>query len=234
MKVTAVKTAIVREEGNASAFLLESLENAKKSLGEHPLEGCIIIVSAKIISILEGNMVNLDDISFEDLVKSEADEVISDTNGCFLTRKYGIIIPNAGIDRSNAPKGHAVMWPSNPQVTADSLCNTLREKFGLKDVGVVIADSRITPGRKGTTGVALAWSGFEGIQDERGKVDLFGGTLKLAQKATADNLVTAALIVMGEADECTPIAIIEDAPVEFIDRKISNDEGVMHPKFDLF
>jgi len=234
MKIQAIKTSIISEKGNIGSFLLESLKNAKKSFEKDFLEGAIIIVSAKIVSILEGNIVNLDDISFENLVKNEADDIVSEVKGCFLTRKYGIIIPNAGIDRSNVPNGHAVTWPKAPQTTADILVTALRKKFDLEQIGVIIADSCITPGRKGTTGVALAWSGFEGVQDERGKVDLFGDTLKLAQKAIADNLVSAALLVMGEADECTPIAIVEEAPVVFTDRQMQPHEGNMEIDEDLF
>lgn len=237
MKIKAVKTAIAKGKGDINDFILHGLENAKKSFEisslADVLEGSVLIVSAKIISILQGNMVNLDEISFQTLVEREADNVLDDVDGCFLTQKYGIIIPNAGVDRSNVPQGYVIPWPNNPEEVAGELRNLLSEKFGVDRLGVVIADSRITPGRKGTTGVALAWSGFEGVEDERGKEDLFGDTLKLAQKATADNLVSAALLVMGEAKECTPLALIEHAPVQFGDI-LGSRAAVIDPDEDLF
>lgn len=238
MRIDAIETALVQGKGDIVKFVIESLKNDKKTfeksfLGD-VLEGAVVIVSAKIVSILEGNMVNLDDISFEELVKREAEEVIGGVEGCALTKKHGIVIPNAGVDRSNVPEGHTITWPKDPQGTADALYEGLKKEFDVENVGIIISDSRITPGRRGTTGIALAWAGFEGVQDERGKEDLFGDTLKLAQKATADNLVSAALVIMGEADECTPIAIVQEAPVVFTSRSIDMNEGVMDPKEDLF
>ena len=230
MEVQAVKTALVSTKCDLGRFIAESL----KSQNFFHLEGCVLVVSAKIVAISEGNLVNLDDISFKELVKKESDEVINEVDGCFLTAKNGIVIPNAGIDLSNVPDGHAVLWPENPQKSADHIYKELVAEFGLTDFGVVIADSRITPRRAGTTGVALAWAGFEGVEDERGKSDLFGKELKLTQKAVADNLVSAALLVMGEADECTPISIIKDAPVQFTDRQMDPNTAVMESSNDLF
>jgi coenzyme F420-0:L-glutamate ligase len=224
MLVNVVETTSVTEKSDICNFALENLKNSKKSF---ELEGGIVIISSKVISILEGNLVNLKEISFENLVEREADEVISCKNGVYLTLKNGIYIPNAGVDVSNTPKNTAITWPRDPWGTADSLKECLKKEFGLKNIGVIISDSFVVPGRKGVTGVALAWSGVEGVEDERSREDLFGEPLKITQKAIADNLVSSALLLMGEADESTPIAIIKDAPVKFTDRKIDPLEGIM-------
>ncbi len=225
-----MKTATAREEGDIVNFVVESLKNCEKSFD---LEGSVIVISSKIVSILEGNLVNLDEISFENLVEREADRIISETNGCFLTVKNGIYIPNAGVDLSNTPENTAITWPTDPFGTAEILKEHLKEKFSLENIGVIISDSFVAPGRKGVTGVALGHSGFEGVEDERERLDLFGRKLKITQKATADNLVSSALLMMGEADECTPIAVIEKAPVKFTDRQINPLEGIMEDG-DLF
>ncbi|MDP4007774.1 MAG: coenzyme F420-0:L-glutamate ligase [Candidatus Peregrinibacteria bacterium] len=245
MELVAVKTAVVKGNGDIVEFVVKSLKDAEKSFGKYApsetLIGSVIVISAKIVSILEGNLVNLDDISFKDLVQNESDEVIrevkcgqSDDDKCFLTRKNGILIPNAGADRSNVPNGYAIPWPRNPQDSAEKVRQALLKEFNIESLGIIIADSRITPGRKGTTGLALAWSGFIGVRDERGTEDLFGVPLQMTELAVADNLTTAAMCIMGESAECTPIVIIKEAPVTFTDASSNPNEAVINSDKDLF
>lgn len=238
MELKAIKTSVVKGKNDVGEFVVQSLKNAEKSFKKHSIAeifgGSVIVISAKIVSILEGNLVDLAEISFENLVRKEADEVIREVEGHFLTRKNGILIPNAGVDRSNVPKGFAIPWPKYPQKTAETLRRTLLKEFGIENLGVIIADSRVTHGRRGTTGVAIAWSGFVGVADERGMKDLFGKPLQITQRAVADNLATSALCIMGEAAECTPIVVIENAPVTFTDTKTDPLEGVIGEEEDLF
>lgn len=246
MELKAIKTAQARGVGDISKFVLKSLRNAEKSFKKHSLaeifDGSVIVISSKIVSILEGNSVSLGDISFENLVRKEADEVIREVkcslddsqNGCFLTLKNGILIPNAGVDRSNMPEGYAIPWPKKPEESAEIIRNELLKNFGVENLGVIIMDSRVTQGRRGTTGVALAWSGFIGVADERGTLDLFGKPLQITQRAVADNLATAALCLMGEAAECTPIVVIQNAPVTFSDESADAATAIITKKADLF
>lgn len=245
MELKAIRTARVKENGDICEFVVESLKNAEKSFKKHSeaeiFGGSVIVISAKIVSILEGNLMNLEEISFEELVKREADSIIRTVNlgntgmeKCFLTKKNGILIPNAGVDKSNVPEGFAIPWPREPWVTAEGLRGKLLEEFNVESLGLIIADSRVTPGRRGTTGVAVAWSGFIGVVDERGSFDLYGNGLQVTQLAVADNLATAALCVMGEAAQCTPIVVIENAPVTFTDALSDPSEGVMDGDGDLF
>lgn len=238
MELKAIRTARVKENGDICEFVVESLKNAEKSFKKHSeaeiFGGSVIVISAKIVSILEGNITNLEKISFEELVRREADIVIRTAGGHFLTKKNGILIPNAGVDKSNVPEGFTIPWPKEPWKTAEGLRGRLLEEFNIESLGVIIADSRVTQGRRGTTGVAIAWSGFVGVADERGMGDLFGKPLLITQRAVADNLATAALCIMGEAAECTPIVVIENAPVTFTDAKTEPLEGVMDEAEDLF
>ena len=167
-------------------------------------------------------------------MKKEADTILTEKKGMFMTIKDGICIPNAGIDLSNAPEGTAVLWPDNPWKWAVQIRKEIAKKWKVKNFGVVIADSRITTLRKGTTGVALAWEGFKGVEDLRGTVDLFGRKMRVTHVATADNLVSAALLVMGESNACTPLALITEAPVQWTNEKTNPRAGIMAKKDDLF
>ena len=75
------------------------------------------------------------------------------------------------------------------------------------DVGIIFSDSRLAPTRIGTTGVAVTISGFNPSIDKRGQLDLFGNKLRVTQMAIADNLSSAAQLLMGEGNESTPIVI---------------------------
>jgi F420-0:gamma-glutamyl ligase len=80
---------------------------------------------------------------------------------------------------------------------------------------VVIVDSRVSPLRLGTTGFAIGCAGFEPIEDLRGRVDLFGRRIEITVRAIADGVAAVAQLVMGEAADRIPFAIVRDAPVTF-------------------
>ena len=85
----------------------------------------------------------------------------------------------------------------------------------VKNLGVLITDSRTVPLRSGVTGVALGYAGFRGIKDYKGQKDIFGREFKFSSVDVADSLATAAVLVMGEGREQQPLAIIKGAPIEF-------------------
>ena len=146
-----------------------------------------------------------------ELILNESDEIVGGIPGVVLTMNQGFLYPNAGIDHSNAPPGHVVLFPEDPQRAAADI---RRRMAAGKSIGVIIGDSRTHPLRLGCVGVALACVGLEPVEDARGQKDLFGRELMITRKAVADNLVSAAQIVMGEGDEGIPAAIIRDAPVQ--------------------
>jgi hypothetical protein len=117
----------------------------------------------------------------------------------------------AGIDESNAA-GTYVLLPKDPQQTAGAIYNALKKRFAVDRIGVLITDSHSTPMRRGASGVALAYRGFVGLRDYRGKPDLFGRKLVMEQANLPDALACAAVLTMGEGDEQTPLALIEGIP----------------------
>jgi coenzyme F420-0:L-glutamate ligase len=148
------------------------------------------------------------------LVMQEADHIFGGIQGFLLTFKDGIVSPNAGLDRSNIPSGYAVLFPKDPYNSSANIRR--RERLGV-DVGVILTDSWLMPGRLGTTGVALATAGFRPVQDERGKTDLFGNQMQVTQRGIADTICASAQLVMGERDEGIPVAIVRNTGVELID-----------------
>ncbi|GAH07457.1 unnamed protein product, partial [marine sediment metagenome] len=91
----------------------------------------------------------------------------------------------------------------------------LRKEFGIEKLGVIIADSRVQPLRKGTIGIAIATAGFEPVEDLRGHPDLFNRPMEITMRAIADDLTSAAQFLLSEADQQTPVVIIRGSNVEF-------------------
>jgi coenzyme F420-0:L-glutamate ligase / coenzyme F420-1:gamma-L-glutamate ligase len=96
------------------------------------------------------------------------------------------------------------------------------------NLGVVVCDSRLSPTRRGTTGVAVASSGIEAVLDMRGRSDLFGNVLKVTSQALADDLASAAEVLMGESDEATPMVIVRG-----VARSLLRDEEYPGGRFSI-
>ncbi len=187
-------------------------------------EGDIVVLAESAVATSEGRIVCLDtvrpgqesvrlgerhgiDPRLVEVVKRESDEIVGGIPGHLLCMKGGTLLPNAGVDASNAPPGCVVLLPKDP----DRSARTIREEIGSRTgtrVGVIIADSRTHAMRSGCSGVAIGCSGLPSVIDVRGRSDLFGRPLEVTRQALADNIASAAEIVMGEADESTPAALI--------------------------
>jgi coenzyme F420-0:L-glutamate ligase/coenzyme F420-1:gamma-L-glutamate ligase len=191
----------------------------------------IVAVASKIVGITENRIRHLDSIrpgsearslarkytlapAFAQAVLDEADSVVGGVKGALLTMKNGDAVANAGIDRKNAPEGAVVLWPRDADLSARNIRRSIRRRSG-KNVGVIIVDSRVSPLRLGTTGFAIGCAGFELIEDIRGRVDLFGRRIEITVRAVADGIAAAAQLVMGEAADRIPFAIVRDAPATF-------------------
>jgi F420-0:gamma-glutamyl ligase len=127
-----------------------------------------------------------------------------------------------------------VLWPRDAQASANQLRAYLAERFHVRKVGVIITDSTSQPLRRGTTGIALAHSGFKALRDYRGQPDLFGKPLGSSQASLAGGLAAAAVLAMGEGAEQTPLCVISGAPfIEFQDRDPSSEElSELYPGVD--
>ena len=174
----------------------------------------------------------------DELIKKEADFYLERKEApggcCMLTIKNNLLAPTAGIDESNA-KGYYILWPKRPYQAAKEIGQFLKKEFGLKEVGVVITDSRCTPGRVGTTGIALSYFGFEPLKDYRGQEDLFQRELKMTQSNLVDGIAAAAVVCMGEGCEQTPLALIENVSfIKFISQGPDQKEIEMKREKDMF
>jgi len=213
-------------------------------------ENDILVVSSKYISMSEGSLLKIDRIKCSkkakilgaahhinekivELTLREADYIFKGVPGFLLSIKDDILAPNAGIDRSNVPSGYVVIYPRLPFKTADNLRRRFLIDMGL-NVGIVIADSRLMPGRIGTIGVAIANAGFEPTEDERGNIDLFGRVLRVSFRAVADTIATMAVAVMGEGNESIPAAVIRGVNVTRTDRKLSSRDMTVDADQDLY
>lgn len=224
MYLEAVKTPIFKKGENLLAFL-------KKSLPLKLSEKSIVVITSKIVALSQRRVVKPSQTDWDKLIKKESDWAIP-TKYCYLTLKEGVIAPNAGIDKSNAA-GQWILWPKDSWRVTATLWRQLRRHYRLKNLGVLITDSRTLPLRKGIVGVALAYAGFKGLRSYVGKQDIFGYVLKFSRTDVADSLATAAVLLMGEAAEQTPLAVITEAPVIF-SRKVSEKELRINPADDIY
>lgn len=220
MIVTGITTKPIRQgeytlEGFLDAFV-------------HELKGgSVLAITSKVVSICEGRLVKESDIDKAKLTEKESQYYLPPEHssyGITLTITDGILIPTAGIDSSNGD-GHYILWPEDSQATANQIRSYLRKRFGVDKAGVIITDSKTTPLRRGTTGIALAHSGFAALNEYVGTPDLFGRDMQVTQANVMDGLASAAVAVMGEGSECTPLAIITEAEfVQFQENDPTPDE----------
>ena len=207
MKVTAIKTRRV-EAGSGTIFDL--LDEYLQDLSE----GSVVAITSKVVAICEGRVVPIGSVEKEDLVKKESDQYLAPSLSKFgmsFTITHNTLIPVAGIDESNG-NGNYVLWPADPQKSANEIRAYLAKRFDLKKVGVVITDSTARPLHYGTEGVAIGYSGLAPSNSYIGKPDLYGRPLKISISNVLDALAAAAVLVMGEGSEQTPLAVVEDLP----------------------
>lgn len=224
MKITPIKTKVFNENKDLVEFILEYVKKIP--------EKSILVITSKIISLSEGRTIaNTSIATKEKLIKKESEFAIK-TKLVWLTVKDGMVMASAGIDESNA-KNKLILLPKDSFNTAEILRKKLKKIFKVKKFGILITDSRIFPLRAGVVGVTLGYAGFKGIRDYRGKKDIFGRVLKMSRTDVADSLATAAVLCMGEGKEQQPLALITDAPVEFIE-KVNKKELKINIKDDLY
>lgn len=190
-------------------------------------EGSVVVISSKIVSLCQSNVVSIENTDREELIKRQAEYYLpksASKYGHHFTIKFDTLIASAGIDASNG-NGHYVLWPQDPWATADDIRRYIASNFGIKNIGVIISDSTSQPLRLGVTGISLAHSGFAAIHNYIGQQDLFGHTLRHSRANISHGLAAAAVVTMGEGTEQTPIAVISDIPfVEFQDRRPTEKE----------
>lgn len=207
MQVHAIQTPRVKPHYDLFSLLRDSIRNLE--------EKSVVIVTSKIVALCEGSVVPIKEGTVEEkhaLVKKEADAYLDESFSkwnLILAIKYNAIAIDAGIDASNTGKYYAFL-PKNPYQSAKEIWQFLRKEFKVKELGVIITDSRSVPLRWGRIGTNIGHCGFKALNDKVGVKDLFGRELKSTQVGVAEGLAVAGVVEMGEADEAKPIAIITE------------------------
>jgi len=234
MRLYPIKTGFIQVGGNVVDVALRALSGQNLSLEDDD----VLVFASKIVASMQGRIVKLDvkpskkalelaekfyiKGEIAELILREADAVYGGVEKAVLTLKNHVLTVNAGIDNKNAPLNHVTLWPENIKETAKQLREEIFQKTG-RNVAVMIVDSGLMPLRRGTVGLALAVAGFKPIVDFRGQRDLYGKEIIITQHNVAQDLASAAHMLMGESTEETPIVLVRGAPVEF-------DGGVYGPE----
>lgn len=222
LQVQAIPTRIFRVGENLADFVAEQVPS------ELVRERMVLAVTSKIVSLAEGRLIERHAISKAALVEQEADHNLGEVAyGCYLTIKHGLFIPSAGIDESNSERDDFILYPEDPFASAQTLWTELRASWNVSELGILLTDSHTTPLRRGVTGISLAHWGFAGLNDLIGEPDLFGRRMQMTTVNVADGLAAAATLMMGEANEARPLALIMQAGLRFSNE--TNPEEVKMP-----
>ena len=229
--VIGLSTGIIRPR---DPFVDRIITAAETSAGGFS-DGDILVLAETAVATAEGHVIRLDSVTpspraeelaekyhidprTTEVVLAESDDVVGGIPGFLLCMKQGTLLPNAGVDASNAPPGCIVPLPKDPDASARRIRKEIEKRCGVS-VGVLVIDSRTHAMRLGCSGVAIGCSGIDSVIDDRGRSDLFGRKLEVTKRAVADNIASAAELVMGESDECTPAVIVRGLGMPIDDRE---------------
>jgi len=200
-------------------------------------EGDIVAISSKVISIGEGACVRMDENDKKKLIISEATwyrHVPKAPHKKLFTIARGVITGSSGIDESNG-NGHYILYPKDPFKSAHVLRTWLQKTYRVKNIAVIITDSKSDFLRRGAIVFALAWDGLDPLRDYRGEPDLFGRPIKIEMANLVDALAAAAGLLMGEVAERTPLVVLRDVPnIVFKNRSPKLDQLMVQPDEDIF
>lgn len=229
--------------------------DAVRRNGIELIEGDVLVIAQKIVSKAENRFVDLQavepsgqayqlakeiqkDPRLVELILRESVEILRKRPGTVIVEhRLGFVCANAGIDHSNVrgdlgeDRDIVLLLPEAPEDSASRLRARIGSKVGV-DIGVAIIDSHGRAWRLGTVGVTIGISGLPGIIDMRGKQDLFGYRLQNTIIGAADELAAAASLVMGQADEATPVVHVRGFPYGIREGSLAD---IIRPKDeDLF
>jgi len=217
-------------------------------------DGDVVVFAQKIVSKAEGRTVPLAQVTpsarsrevaaacekpaeLVELALAEAQALMRTAPNLIIVRhRLGHVLANAGIDASNVQSGEAgetvLLWPTDPDASAQALRQALQARFGVK-LAVVISDSLGRAWRMGTMGTAIGSAGIRPIRDRRGETDLFGRVLQATVIGVVDEIAAAASLVIGEATEGTPVAVVRGAVYD-VDEAAGVGEILRPIEMDLF
>jgi coenzyme F420-0:L-glutamate ligase/coenzyme F420-1:gamma-L-glutamate ligase len=246
VQIIGIKGLPIIKKGDELAKLIcEAAERQRTTLEDND----VVVVTHVVASRAEGNIYNLDELVPSEFAKTIAKSLHKDPalvevilresksirrmgdGNLIVETKHGFICANAGVDQSNVHGVRIVApLPKNPDRTARKIRSDIAD-LTERDVAVIISDTHGRPHREGQINIAIGIAGINPIRDRRGETDLFGYVLKVKQTAIADELASAAELVIGQATEGVPVAIIrgyqytktEKASVKTLVRKRSKD-----------
>ncbi len=198
-------------------------------------EGDIVVFASTIVAKAEGRrylldtakptpqaeelaLLNKEDPKFIQFVLDNSTRVLM-KHPLLVQTVYGNVCINAGIDRSNTESGYILPLPEDSDRSARQIRDQILKLSG-KKVAVIITDTNGRSFRDGQIGVAVGCAGIAALHDRRGDVDLFGHELKITIQAITDEVAACANMLMGEANEGTPIAVIRGYP------HLEDDRGI--------
>jgi len=216
---------LVRPRDDLAELLILACERQAIS----PKEGDVLVLAQKVVSKAEARYIDLatvvpsaraqslaaeveKDPRLVEVILGESHRVVRRRPGILIVEhRLGFVMANAGVDRSNVdPEAGAepvLLLPRDPDASAATLLARLSAHFG-KPLAVIISDSWGRAWRRGTVGVALGAAGLPAVMDLRGRPDLFGHELRVTETGFADEIASAASLLMGQAAEATPAVLV--------------------------
>lgn len=216
---------LVRPRDDLAELLILACERQAIS----PKEGDVLVLAQKVVSKAEARYIDLatvvpsaqaqslaaeveKDPRLVEVILGESRRVVRRRPGILIVEhRLGFVMANAGVDRSNVdPEAGAepvLLLPRDPDGSAATLLARLSAHFG-KPLAVIISDSWGRAWRRGTVGVALGAAGLPAVMDLRGRPDLFGHELRVTETGFADEIASAASLLMGQAAEATPAVLV--------------------------
>jgi coenzyme F420-0:L-glutamate ligase / coenzyme F420-1:gamma-L-glutamate ligase len=243
------KIPMVKENNDIAELILNALDEEDIKVDN----GDVLIVAETVVSKSEGNIINLNvikpdseaielayrtgkDPRLVEAILQESKEIIEVGHDFIVSEtKHGFICANAGIDESNVDLGMATAIPQDPDESARKIRNKI-ENITQKKVVVIISDTQGRPFREGAIGVAVGISGMNPLWNMKGENDLYGRKLQTTNIAVADELASAASILMGQADEGIPAVIIKGVTyVKNLKDDSATAKTLIRPKeYDVF
>jgi len=223
VKILAVENLpLITKGDNIGQLVCEAAKKQNTPLQEND----IIVITHVAVSKAEGNVVNLDEIipsekaieiarivdkepAMVEVILRETKEIVRiGPNSLIIETKNGIVSANAGVDRSNVEgERNVALLPQNADASAQAIRKEIKNLTGC-NVAVIVSDTHGRPLRMGEINVTIGIAGIKPIRDRRGEKDLFGYVLRIKQTCIADELASAAELVIGQANEGIPAAII--------------------------
>jgi coenzyme F420-0:L-glutamate ligase / coenzyme F420-1:gamma-L-glutamate ligase len=221
----------IRPGDDLAGLIVSALQAVPFGLHGLPADGAVpvFVVAQKVVSKAEGRIVSLDEIEptgrarawaeksskdprLVELILRESRRIVRMERGILIVEtRHGFVCANGGVDTSNAPAGCAILLPEDPDASARALRTAFSHGLAM-DVAVIVSDTFGRPWRTGLTNVAIGLAGISPFVDYRGSVDTCGRTLRASLLAVADELASAAELVMGKTLGI-PAAVVEGFPL---------------------